>query len=41
MVKWPLTGVCQTLSVGFGLGLAPGKKISVQNLRPNAKDAYC
>lgn len=37
----PKLTLTQTLSVGFGLGLAPGKKISVENLRPNAKDAYC
>ena len=27
-----------TLTPGLGLGLTPGKTISVQNLKPNAKD---
>ena len=27
-----------SLTLGLGLGLTPGKKISVENLKPNAKD---
>ena len=29
-----------TLALGLGLGLAPGRTISVENLKPKAKDAY-
>ena len=29
-----------SLILGLGLGLTPGKKISVENLKPNAKDQY-
>ena len=28
------------LTLGLGLGLTPGKTISVENLKPNAKDQY-
>ena len=27
-----------SLTLGLGLGLTPGKRISVENLKPNAKD---
>ena len=29
-----------TLALGLGLGLAPWRTISVENLKPKAKDAY-
>ena len=30
-----------TLTLGLGLGLTPRKTIGVENLKRNAKDAYC